>query len=65
MLESNEHEDSGVFSQDPIINAIVEFNYMLDKKVTFLSYFCRYKDLYKMVCVNWSDHRKVKLGKGI
>ena len=51
----------GVFSLDAIVNAIAEFNYMPEENVTFSSYFRRYEDLYKTDCVNWSDHKKVRL----
>lgn len=54
MSTSNRNENSDVFSQDAIVNAIAELNYLPEEEVTF-SYFCRYKDLYKMVCANWSD----------
>ena len=61
MLTSNKNKDSGVFSQDIIVNATAEFNYMPEEVLTFSWYFCRYKDLYEMDCVNWSDHEKVTL----
>ena len=61
MLTSNKNEDLDIFSQDTIINVIAEFNYMPEEEVTFLSYFCRYKDLYKTDCSNWPNHKKVRL----
>ena len=61
ILMSNKNEDSGTFSQDAIINAIAQFNYMPEMVVTILSYFCRYKGLYKTDCANWSDHQKIRL----
>ncbi len=59
MLMSNKNEDLGVFSQSAIENAIAEFNYMPAEKVTFS--FHRYKDLNKVDCPNWSNHKKVRL----
>ena len=61
MLTSNKNEDLGVFSQDAIVNVIAEFNYMPAKEGTFLPYFYRYNNLYKIDCAYWSDHRKVRL----
>ena len=54
---SNKNDYSGVFFR----RTIVEFNYMPEEKATFMSYFRRYKDLYKTDCANWSDHEKVRL----
>ena len=48
MLMSNKNVDSGVFSQNTIVNAIAEFNYMPEEKVTFSLYFHRYEDLHKI-----------------
>ena len=39
MLTSNKNEDSGIFSQDAIVNSIAEFNYMPEEEVTYSSYF--------------------------
>ena len=61
MLTHNKNKDLYIFSQDAIVNAFGEFNYMPEEEVTFSSCFCRYKDLYKMDCANWSDHEKVRL----
>ena len=60
---SNKNGNSGVFSQDTIINTIAEFNYMPEEELTFSLYFCRYEDLYKTDCENWSNYKKVKLMK--
>ena len=54
-------KDSGIYSQDVIVNAMAEFSYMSKEEVTFSSYFRRYKDLYKTDSPNWPDHKKVRL----
>ena len=61
MLTRNKNKDSGVFSQDAIVTAIAEFNYMPKEEVIFSLYFRRYKDLYKTDCANWSDYKKIRL----
>ena len=58
MSTSNKNEDSHVFSQEAIVNAIAEFNYMTEKEVIFLSYFSRYENLYTMDYTYRSDHKK-------
>ena len=63
MLTSNKNKVLGVFSDDAIVNAIAEFNYMPEEEVTFSSYFRKYEDLYKTDSANWSNHKRVRLRK--
>ena len=61
MLTSNKNKDSGIFSQDSIINAIAESNYMPEEEVTFSLYFHRYEDRYKTDSSSWPDYKKDRL----
>lgn len=59
LQKSNETSTTVSFLSNVVANSVGKFLYNLEECVTFLSYYCRYKEIFKKDCLRWTDEKMV------
>ena len=61
-LSNNQPTDNTtIFTQNAVWNALQTFSYTPDEDKTFEAYYRRYEDIYITDCADWTDAKKVQL----